>query len=184
VVNGQPIKKHFLQNNDIIELGKYKLKYVNEPWGASQAADFEKTMVLRPGSVKAATWRRPPPRRPAPQCGPSGGCGCRRRKKISATQSRAKVRPPHRSPPQAAAAPQKMRAAASFRATPARARSHQAAHDTRQTRRPSGRHHAPAPGFFITHVEGASFPVVNGKTLDAQAHSLNDHDVIELAGSR
>jgi len=42
------------------------------------------------------------------------------------------------------------------------------------TRRPQG--------FFITHVEGASFPVVNGKTLDAQAHSLNDHDVIELAG--
>src|SRR5258705_10129237 len=30
VVNGQPVKKHFLQNNDIIELGKYKLKYVNE----------------------------------------------------------------------------------------------------------------------------------------------------------
>jgi len=42
------------------------------------------------------------------------------------------------------------------------------------TRRPQG--------FFITHVEGASFPVLNGKTLDAQAHSLNDHDVIELAG--
>src|SRR5260370_22099421 len=34
VVNGQPIKKHFLQNNDIIELGKYKLKYVNEPVAA------------------------------------------------------------------------------------------------------------------------------------------------------
>jgi hypothetical protein len=42
------------------------------------------------------------------------------------------------------------------------------------TRRPQG--------FFITHVEGASFPVVNGKPLDAQAHSLNDHDVIDLAG--
>jgi hypothetical protein len=42
------------------------------------------------------------------------------------------------------------------------------------TRRPQG--------FFITHVEGTSFPVVNGKVLDAQAHSLNDHDVIELAG--
>jgi hypothetical protein len=25
-------------------------------------------------------------------------------------------------------------------------------------------------GYFITHVEGASFPVVNGKALDAQAH--------------
>jgi hypothetical protein len=42
------------------------------------------------------------------------------------------------------------------------------------TRRPQG--------YFITHVEGASFPVVNGKKLDAQAHHLNDHDVIELAG--
>ena len=42
------------------------------------------------------------------------------------------------------------------------------------TRRPQG--------FFITHVEGATFPVVNGKPLDAQAHALNDHDVIELAG--
>ncbi len=37
-------------------------------------------------------------------------------------------------------------------------------------------------GYFITHVEGASFPAVNGKTLDAQAHQLADHDVIELAG--
>src|SRR5207249_5217743 len=30
VVNGQPIKKHFLQNNDITEPGKYKQKYGNE----------------------------------------------------------------------------------------------------------------------------------------------------------
>jgi hypothetical protein len=37
-------------------------------------------------------------------------------------------------------------------------------------------------GYFITHVEGAAFPVVNGKQLDAQAHALSDHDVIELAG--
>ena len=37
-------------------------------------------------------------------------------------------------------------------------------------------------GHFITHVEGAKFPIVNGKVLDAQAHQLNDHDVIELAG--
>jgi hypothetical protein len=37
-------------------------------------------------------------------------------------------------------------------------------------------------GHYITHVEGANFPVVNGKVLDAQAHQLNDHDIIELAG--
>jgi hypothetical protein len=37
-------------------------------------------------------------------------------------------------------------------------------------------------GYFITHVEGAQFPVVNGQALDAQAHLLSDHDVIEIAG--
>jgi hypothetical protein len=37
-------------------------------------------------------------------------------------------------------------------------------------------------GYFITHVEGATVPVVNGQPLDAQAHILNDHDIVELAG--
>src|SRR3990170_1944083 len=57
LVNGQQIKKHFLQNNDVIELGKYKLKYLHEQTGQAKAADFEKTMVLRPGAMKAM----PPP---------------------------------------------------------------------------------------------------------------------------
>ena len=57
VVNGNPIKKHFLQNNDVVELGKYKLKFIGEaaPAGAGgDKADFEKTMVLRPSQIKAA----------------------------------------------------------------------------------------------------------------------------------
>ncbi len=37
-------------------------------------------------------------------------------------------------------------------------------------------------GYFITHVEGAKFPVLNGRTLDNQAHALGDHDMIEIAG--
>lgn len=37
-------------------------------------------------------------------------------------------------------------------------------------------------GFFITHVEGHQFPIVNGRALDAQAVPLGDHDVIEIAG--
>src|SRR3990172_2085176 len=52
LVNGQPIKKHFLQNNDVVELGKYKLKYISEAPVQAKAADFEKTMVLRPGAIK------------------------------------------------------------------------------------------------------------------------------------
>src|SRR5512145_1543390 len=47
LVNGQPVKKHFLQNNDVVELGKYKLKYVTEAMAQPAGADFEKTMVLR-----------------------------------------------------------------------------------------------------------------------------------------
>jgi len=37
-------------------------------------------------------------------------------------------------------------------------------------------------GYFITHVEGRQFPIVNGVMLDAQARPLKDHDVIEIAG--
>ena len=31
LVNGLPVKKHLLKNGDVVELGKYKLKYVVEP---------------------------------------------------------------------------------------------------------------------------------------------------------
>src|SRR5215475_495813 len=44
-VNGQAVKKHFLQNGDVIELGKYRLKYFNDVPQAAANADFEKTMV-------------------------------------------------------------------------------------------------------------------------------------------
>ncbi|MGH8690413.1 MAG: FHA domain-containing protein, partial [Burkholderiales bacterium] len=56
VVNGNPVKKHFLQNNDVVELGKYKLKFVGDaaPAAPGEKADFEKTMVLRPSVMKAA----------------------------------------------------------------------------------------------------------------------------------
>src|SRR5687767_7759793 len=56
VVNGNPIKKHFLQNNDVIELGKYKLKFIGEAAAAAGAggdkSDFERTMVLRPSAMR------------------------------------------------------------------------------------------------------------------------------------
>ena len=60
LVNGNPVKKHILQTNDVIEIGKYKLKYVNEG-GAGQAtvADFEKTMVLRAPMPRPGGARRP-----------------------------------------------------------------------------------------------------------------------------
>src|SRR6266481_2120872 len=70
VVNGNPIKKHFLQNNDVIELGKYKLKFVGEaaPAASGERADFEKTMVLRPAAMRAAQAPRRRSRSARPRC--------------------------------------------------------------------------------------------------------------------
>jgi hypothetical protein len=39
-------------------------------------------------------------------------------------------------------------------------------------------------GVFVTHVEGDSFPVVNGRAIGGEAHALKDKDVVEIAGIR
>ncbi|TFZ01970.1 FHA domain-containing protein [Ramlibacter humi] len=49
-INGKAVKKQLLQNNDTVEIGKYKIKYVNEVPGAT----FEKTMIMKPGMVPPA----------------------------------------------------------------------------------------------------------------------------------
>lgn len=38
-------------------------------------------------------------------------------------------------------------------------------------------------GYFITHLEGLTFPLVNGEPIGLTAHRLNDSDLIELAGT-
>ena len=53
-VNGKAAKKQLLQNNDTVEIGKYKIKYVNE----AQPAGFEKTMIIKAGSAGLVA---PPP---------------------------------------------------------------------------------------------------------------------------
>lgn len=202
LVNGQPIKKHFLQNGDLVEIGKYKVKYVNEQGAGASAADFEKTMVLRA------------PQRPAePRLGDtqSGVKTDFRSTQVDTqfnnTGQQAASRP---MPPQAPSAPPMNTSPAPAAgpmatlttapgATPAAAMQGviqilSGPNAGRElplvkalttlgkpgvqvaviTKRPQG--------YFITHVEGATVPVVNGQPLDAQAHILNDHDIVELAG--
>jgi hypothetical protein len=57
-VNGKAVKKQLMVHNDTIEIGKYKIKYVNE----AAAPSFEKTMVIKAG----ATGMAPPPAGAAP----------------------------------------------------------------------------------------------------------------------
>lgn len=45
-VNGKAARKQLLQNGDIVEVGKYKIRFVNE----AVEQGFEKTMMVRPGT--------------------------------------------------------------------------------------------------------------------------------------
>ncbi|MFG6467289.1 FHA domain-containing protein [Roseateles sp. BYS87W] len=45
-INGKAIKKQLLADNDTVEIGKYKIKFL-----LSDGGDYEKTMILKPGST-------------------------------------------------------------------------------------------------------------------------------------
>lgn len=192
-VNGQAVKKHFLKNGDTIELGKYRLKFVSELPQQTSSADFEKTMILRPG---AAT-------KPAPDPSPASSASS------ASPAAPAQAQPPAAPAPAAASAATPAHMSTSpgmVPPTPAVAPTAAPALPLGAVQILSGGNAgkemeliktlttlgkpgvqvaviARRPhGYFITHVEGASFPAVNGKMLDSQAHKLADHDVIELAG--
>jgi hypothetical protein len=136
LVNGQPAKKHFLKNGDVIELGKYKLKYVVEQ-AATPAAD-DAAVAAPAGSLSSA----------APYAALVCGAvrvldGANAGRQLELTKTLTTLGKPG---VQVAVI----------------------------ARRPHG--------YFITHVEGAQYPRVNGLAIDAQAHALADHDVVEIAG--
>ncbi len=54
-VNGKAIKKQQLQNGDVVEVGKYKIKYV----GDGAADNFEKTMMVKSSAAMAAPAQAP-----------------------------------------------------------------------------------------------------------------------------
>jgi hypothetical protein len=209
LVNGQPIKKHFLQNNDTIELGKYKLKYVAEqPARAAAPADFEKTMVIRPGQMprpdaaKAQVAISGPQAvaavpAPAPAAvKPAAPAPVHASQPVSLSQPlgapAAPAQPPGDSQPLRSMSTSQGIVPGNMRLASIQILSGANAGKEMDLTKPLTTLGKPGvqvavitkrpQGYFITHVEGAAFPVLNGKTLDAQAHPLNDHDIVELAG--
>lgn len=187
LVNGQAITKHLLQDNDVIEVGKHKLKFVLEAAAAAAPyANFEKTMVIRrpttgaPNAMSASQNQadlapntvglKPAAPHPAPQA--------------AAPVVKAPTVP--HTPPSAPTAAAPVRAAAvqvlSGNAVgrvvdltkPLTSIGKAGTQVAVLTRRPNG--------FFITHVEGATFPLVNGVSIGKQAQLLNENDTIEIAG--
>lgn len=175
LVNGKPIKKHILQHGDVIELGKYQIRYANEAAVNAAAvggvaADFEKTMIIRPSAMKAVA--------PAANAEPAAAAI----QSTTTVQEVMKQGAPATAPkPEAAALVahiQVLSGAGAGREMPLNKALTTLGKPGVQvaviTKRPQG--------YFITHVEGASHPVVNGQSIGVQAHELKDHDVIELAG--
>ena len=164
-VNGKLVKKHALKNGDVIAIGKHELKYINE--NASDDEDeFEKTMIIKPGSASAAVAAAQAAEKagaaaqPAAQPGisaPAGGGmplarltvlnGPIAGKELELTKALITLGKPGT---QVAVI----------------------------SRRPQG--------YFLTHIEsdgdGKRYPVVNGEAIGPKAYQLNDSDLIELAG--
>lgn len=165
-VNGQPVRRHMLKNGDVIELGKYRLKYLDEtllqrgagPGGVSAASaqpGSSASQSLPPASAHARTtmgWQAADvdtvqnarnSQKVLPNAAIQILSGVNAGKEMELTKTLSTLGKPG---VQVAAI----------------------------TKRPHG--------YFIAHMEGRHFPVINGKAIDAQAHLLNDHDIIELSG--
>lgn len=190
-VNGQPVKKCALQNNDVVELGKYRIKFVVDAvTPGTSPSEFVDTAalapVMTPPDVEVSV---PEPVATDTLVGESDRIDA---VDPEATQilDRADVSDATRE----SAAPAASRTAEEKPEVLGMIQVLSGPNVGRElelrkslttlgkpgvqvaviTRRPHG--------YFITHVEGSTFPVVNGRQLDAQAHRLNDHDIIEIAG--
>ena len=205
LVNGQPVKKHFLQSSDTVEIGKYKLKYMNEAPASMNQAEFEKTMVLRaPAAVAPKQQVRDPTDTQTNIQATPDSSNALANAQPAAGAAAASAAPTASAPLKPAvslaASPQPGQPAAPVAAATTTAHgigtiqilSGPNAGKELPLSKPLTTLGKPGvqvaviakrpQGHFITHVEGTNFPVVNGKTLDAQAHQLGDHDIIELAG--
>ncbi len=151
-VNGVATKKHFLHNNDLIEIGKHK-----------DTGSFIKTQNVMAKPVDDKTIE-----------------------KTGKFEARAPIPvPAPPSPSPAATATAVPAAAIQILTGPNAGKELELVKNLTTlgkpglqvavlTRRPHG--------FFITHVEGATFPSVNGQVMGAQPLQMKNHDIIELAG--
>ena len=169
LVNDQLVKKHLLKHNDVIEIGKHKIKYLVETQGATAYPNFAKTMVIRRPDASVVAAQAPAQAQAQAQA-----------------QMPVAAQPPAATPAApAVAAPvprdgvlQVLSGASAGRVVDLTKNLTTVGKAGLQvavfTRRPVG--------FFLTHVEGKEFPLCNGEPLGAQARQLCDNDTLEIAG--
>jgi pSer/pThr/pTyr-binding forkhead associated (FHA) protein len=157
-INSKAVKRQLLVNNDTVEIGKYKLKYQ-----VDDGTDFEKTMIMKAGSMSTATSAHTRP----------GNLG--RPSAFGEHSNFGGLNVPI--PP---ASIKVLNGAAAGRevlltkvVTTVGKPGTQVASITK---RPGG--------YAFAHVEGVSRPTINGGPLSSDSVQLKNGDVIELAGTR
>ena len=168
-INGKAVKKQLLQHNDTVEIGKYKIKFL-----ADEGSDYEKTMIMRPGTplptalgaqMHASAAPSGPSTTPGafgasqPGQGPSGFGGL-------PSQSPASIKVLN-----GAAAGREV-ALTKVVTTVGKSGVQVAS----ITKRPGG--------YVFAHVEGSARPTVNGSPVAGDPVHLKSGDVIELAGTQ
>lgn len=168
IVNGVEIKRHFLQHNDVIEIGRHTLVYINEQQVPSN--NMEKTVLVRssPRMAKAMAEESADVASPRTMRGDEGSASApqfqhNETQLVSVQQS---------------AVVQVLNGPRFGKKLPLTKTLTTLGKPGVQVAVIARRPH----GFFITHVEGEKFPLLNGQSLNDQPHLLHDHDVIELAG--
>ena len=177
-VNGQPVKKHALQNNDVVELGKYRIKYVKDSSApAVNPSEFVDTASLKPLEIPSdrtlagapdsteVIERQTDPT--ATQVVPHGS-----EVDVPVPSTTTQESSPRLGVIQVLSGSNAGRELVLTKSLTTLGKPGQQVAVI--TKRPHG--------YFITHVEGVSFPLVNGKAIDAQARRLSEQDVIEIAG--
>ena len=155
-VNGKAIKKHLLQNGDVIEVGKYKIKFV----GDAAENSFEKTQMVRPSQAAALAAHAAGPAPAARPVGvPESTFGAN-----SGIKAAIKVL--------SGAASGREVALTKVVTTIGKPGVAVAAITKR------------AHGFVVHHVEGAGNPSLNGAPIGVDPVPLKSGDLIELAGTQ
>jgi pSer/pThr/pTyr-binding forkhead associated (FHA) protein len=160
-INGKAVKKQLLANNDTVEIGKYKIKYINEvPAGPT----YEKTMILKPGAVL-------PPVKPPAAAG--GGAAAPAPASAAAVAQAADLG-------QMNASIKVLSGAAAGRQVPlvkvVTTIGKPGVAVAAITKRPHG--------FVVAHVEGSNKPTLNGAAIGAEPVTLKNGDLLELAGTQ
>ena len=177
-VNGKLIKKHALQNSDVITVGHHQLKFADDDVSEADQDDFEKTMVIHPSSqsedvirnvneavdeVAAAVQDADTPV-PMPGAGPTSTQAPEAAPATALPKARIQVLSG-----QFAGREMELTKALTTLGRPGI----QVAAITRR-----------AEGYFIVNVDPGTkgYPKVNEESIGPQARQLKDNDVVELAG--